>query len=125
LVLRNIHRSADDSLQGAILNNGNTNATDISNFAVGSHNPLGDITSRSFRHHFLDKRSYELAILRMDKGEVFLKAGGFLGRIKTVYAEKFTRPVAEETRRIKCPTSHVGEALSFAEIMLTLAQFLR
>jgi hypothetical protein len=58
----------------------------------------------------------------MDLGEIFLKAGGPLGRIKTVYAHKFTRPVAEETRRIENPATHVGKPLPFHEIMLVTLQ---
>ena len=58
----------------------------------------------------------------MDQGEVFLKAWGLLGRIKTVYVQKFTRPVAEETRRVENPATHVGKPLPFNQIMLVTLQ---
>ena len=54
LVLRHVYSGANDSFQGPILDNRSTNATDVPNFAVGSDNTLGDITSRSFRKHSLD-----------------------------------------------------------------------
>src|SRR5258708_40215641 len=54
----------------------------------------------------------------MDQGEVFLKAGGSLGRIEAIYAQKFTRPVAEETSRVENPTTHVGKALPLNQITL-------
>jgi len=55
----------------------------------------------------------------MDQGEVYLKAVGLL---KTVYAQKFTRPVAEETRRVENPATHVGKPLPFHQIMLVTLQ---
>src|SRR6266478_9268674 len=52
----------------------------------------------------------------MDQGEVFLKVGGFPGRSKTVHAQKFMRPVTEETRRVESPTPHVGQPLPFGKV---------
>src|SRR5882724_288902 len=52
----------------------------------------------------------------MDQGEVFLKVGRFPGRIKTVHAQKFMRPVTKETRRVESPASRVGEALPFGKV---------
>src|SRR5208337_2330572 len=62
-ILGNVHRSADNSLQRAILNYGGTHTANVSEFTVWPDNSLGDITAQSFRHHFLDERSHELAIL--------------------------------------------------------------
>src|SRR6266446_1349800 len=52
----------------------------------------------------------------MDQGEVFLKVGGFPGRIKTVHPQKFMRPVTEETRRVENPASRVGQPLPFGKV---------
>src|SRR5208337_476608 len=112
------------SLLRAILNYGGTHTANVPEFTVWSHNSLGDITTQTF-HQFFDDRSHELAILRMDQGKVFLKIGGFLGRIKTVHAQKFTRPEAEEPRWVENPGTHVSKPLTFAEIVLTKAQFSR
>src|SRR6266436_4621185 len=60
----------------------------------------------------------------MDQGEVFLKVGSFPGRIKTVHAQKFMRPVAEETRGVQRPASRVAEPLSFGEkVLASLKRF--
>jgi hypothetical protein len=58
----------------------------------------------------------------MDQSEVFLKARGFLRRIKAMYTQKFMRPVAEETRRVENPATHVGKALPFDQIMFITLQ---
>ena len=54
LVQRNVYGSANDSFQRPILDNRSTNATHEPNVAVGSHNPLRDITTRGFCKHSVD-----------------------------------------------------------------------
>src|SRR5258708_4484089 len=54
LVLSHIHCGADNPFQDPVLDNRNSNATYVPNFAAGSHNPLGDITSRGFCKHSVD-----------------------------------------------------------------------
>src|SRR5260370_31960611 len=54
LVRRNVYSAANDSFQRPVLDNRNTNATYVPNFAAGAHNPLGDITSRGLCNHPLD-----------------------------------------------------------------------
>src|SRR5258708_18471156 len=58
----------------------------------------------------------------MDQGEVFLKVGSYPGRIKTVHAQKFMRPVTEETRRVESPASRVGEPLPFGKVKFVQPQ---
>src|SRR5882724_2933688 len=54
LVFRNVYGAANDSFQRPVLDNRNTNATYVPNFAAGAHNPLGDITSRGLCNHPVD-----------------------------------------------------------------------
>src|SRR5260370_27829787 len=61
----------------------------------------------------------------MDACQVFLKAGPFFRRIKTINVEKFMRPVRETTRSVQNPASHVGKALPFGKIKLASLQLLR
>ncbi len=124
LVLRHIHGGADDSFQRAILNDGSTHASNVPHFTVRSHDALGDIASRSLRNHVRNQRCHELAILRMDACEVFLKARCFFGRIQTVYVKKLTRPVLEKACREENPAAHVREAFSLRKVELRSFAFL-
>src|SRR5580704_6637614 len=59
----------------------------------------------------------------MDDCQVFLKAGSFFRRIKTISVEKFARPVREKTRRVQNPATHVRKPLSLCEVELSLFAF--
>src|SRR5260370_19740268 len=58
----------------------------------------------------------------MDACQVFLKAGPFFRRIKTINVEKFMRPVRETTRSVQNPASHLGKTLPFWKIELAPSQ---
>ena len=51
---RNVYGSADNSLQRAILNCGDSHAANVPEFTVRSDDALGDIKSRSFLDDSLD-----------------------------------------------------------------------
>src|ERR1700686_3102190 len=53
-VFRNVYGRANDSFPRPGLDNRNTNATYVPNFAAGAHNPLGDITSQGPCNHPVD-----------------------------------------------------------------------
>src|SRR6201987_5882728 len=59
----------------------------------------------------------------MDDCQVFLKAGPFFRRIKTINVEEFVRPVREKTRRVQNPAPHVRKPLSLCEVELRLFAF--
>src|SRR5258705_10877485 len=59
----------------------------------------------------------------MDDCQVFLKAGPFFRRIKTINVEKFVRPVREKTRRVQNPAAYVCKPLSLCEAELRLFAF--
>ena len=121
-VLRNVYGAAYDSLQSPIFYNRGTDATNMPEFAVRSHNTLGDIASQTFRNHSLDQRCHEFTIVRMDACQVFLKGRGVFFRIKTVYMKKLTRPIVEPSCRLKNPTAHMAKALRFGQIELISLQ---
>src|SRR6266704_2977244 len=58
----------------------------------------------------------------MDACQVFLKAGPFFRRIKTINVEEFMRPVRETTRSVQKPASHVGKTMHFSKIELAPSQ---
>src|SRR3984957_12795388 len=122
LVLGHINGAAYDSFQSPVFYNRGSDATDMSEFAVRSHNTLGDIASQTFRKHSLDQRCHEFTIVRMDTCQVFLKGRGMFFRIKTVYVKELTRPVVEPASRIKNPTADMAEALHFGQIELASSQ---
>ncbi len=107
-MLRYVDGAAYDSFQSPVFYNRGTDATDMPEFAVGSHDTLSDIASQTFRMHSLDQRCHEVAIVRMDTGQVFLKGRSLLFRIKAVYMKKFTRPIVESPCGIKNPAAYLA-----------------
>src|SRR3984893_15093301 len=122
LVLGNVYSAAYDSFQSPVHYNRGTDATNMPEFAVRSHNTLGDIASQTFRNHSLDQRCHEFTIVRMHACQVFIEGRGVFFRIKTVYMKKLTRPVVEPSCRIKNPAAHMAKALRFGQIELISLQ---
>src|SRR5258707_14578664 len=70
--------------------------------------------------HPPDGLLHEVAVCWVPSGQILLKCWGSLLRIQAVNLEQLLRPVLKKTRGVKCPTSHMGEALPFTEIKLAL-----
>jgi hypothetical protein len=64
-VLCYVHGAAHDSFQRSGFYNRSTDTTNVPDFAVRSHNTLGDIASQTFRKHLLNQRCHEFTIVQM------------------------------------------------------------
>ncbi|KAF5408614.1 MAG: hypothetical protein Udaeo2_11730 [Candidatus Udaeobacter sp.] len=73
-LLRNVYGGADVILQLLVFDNRSTDAANIPNLTVGSHDSLGSIEARSFHQDSLDQVCHEFAILWVDAIQVFLNS---------------------------------------------------
>jgi hypothetical protein len=71
-----------------------------------------------------DGRRHEVAILRMNDGQILLDGRGSLLRVETVDLKKFLRPVFKILTSAQCPSAHVSITLRFGEIELSYLEFL-
>jgi hypothetical protein len=120
-VLRNIYANAN-SFQRAIVNDGSTDATNVPNFIVWSHDALGDIISRSLDKHSLRQRCHTRDLVE-DECQVFLRARA-LGPDQGSVCEKVHATSSRNLSRGKNPTAYMAEALPFFEIELASLQLL-
>ena len=74
LVLGNVQGAADVLFQLLVFDNRSTDAANVPNLTVGTHDALGGIERRSVRQDSLDQVCHELAILWVDAIQVFLNS---------------------------------------------------
>src|ERR1700752_4463907 len=72
LVLGNIDGASHVLLQPLIFDDRNTDAADVPNLTIGSHDALGGIKARGLRQNSRDQLRHELAILWVYPIQVFL-----------------------------------------------------
>ena len=119
-LLGDIDRGAEKSLKDFAFNNGNSDAANVALLSVRANNSLFYIAATAFRMHSLYGVSHKVAVLWVHGGQILFKCWGSLLRIQPINSKQLLRPVIKKTCRVKCPTSHVREALPFAEIKLAL-----
>src|SRR5580704_9454718 len=123
LVLRNVYGAANVLFQALLFDNRSTDAANVPDLTVGTHDALCSIEGRSFRQDSLDQVRHGLAILWVDTIQVFLNTRRFACRIESVHSKYFGRPIVKAVG-IKGPASHVGKALPFGKIKLASLQLL-
>src|SRR5882724_1025612 len=85
LVFRNVYGAANVLFQALVFDNRGTDATNVPDLTIGTHDALCCIEGRSFRQDSLDQVGHGLAILWVDTIQVFLNTGRFAGRIESVH----------------------------------------
>ena len=85
LVLGNIYGGSDELLQRLVFDDRSTDAADVPNLTIGSHDALGGIKARRFRQNSLDQLCHEPAILWVHTIQVFLNSRRFAGRLEAVH----------------------------------------
>src|SRR4030095_5549052 len=85
LVLGNIDGASDVPLQRLVFNDRSTDAADVPNLTIGSHDALGGIKGRRFRQKSLDQLGHELPILWVHTIQVFLNSRRMVGRLEAVH----------------------------------------
>src|SRR4029453_10456369 len=85
LGLGNIYGASNVLLQRLVFDDRSTDAADVPNLTIGSHDALGGIKARGFRQSSLDQLCHELAILRVHTIQVFPNSRRLAGRLETVH----------------------------------------
>src|SRR6266446_4484016 len=85
LVLGNIYGASDVPLQRLVFDDRSTDAADVPNLTIGSHDALGGIKGRRSRENSLDQLCHELAILWVHTIQVFLNSRRIAGRLEAVH----------------------------------------
>src|SRR3984893_9402681 len=114
LLLGHIDSRANDAFQTSIFADGNADATNVPELAVGPDDAFLNVATGVFRQPFLDRSSHEFAVLWVDCPQVFRECGRPLVGVKSVDLEQLRRPIVIKSGRIKCPASHVGKSFAFA-----------
>jgi hypothetical protein len=123
LVLGNIYRAADMPFSALAIDKQSTDAANVPKLTIGTNNALCGIKGRTFRQYSVDQVGHGLAILWVNAIQVLLDARRFAGRIESVYAKQFWRPIVESVG-IEGPTSHVSKALPFGKVEFASLQLL-
>src|ERR1700722_10994051 len=84
-VFSDVDGAADILFDVLIGDKRNTDGTNVADLAIGSHDALGGVEGRIFRHQSVDQIRHGMAVLRMDETQIFLHAGRLARRIKTVH----------------------------------------
>src|SRR5215510_1610458 len=85
LVLGNIYGGSDELLQRLVFDDRSTDAADVPNLTIGSHDALGGIKARRLRQNPLDQICHGLAILWMYTIQIFVNSRRFAGRLQAVH----------------------------------------
>src|SRR3984957_16193599 len=123
LVLRNVYGAANVLFQVLVFDDRNTNAANVPDLTIGSHDALGRVERSIFCQDSLDYVCHGFAVLWVDTIQVFLNIWWFAGRIESVHPKEFGRPIVEAVG-IEGPASHVGKTLPFGKMKLASLQLL-
>ena len=66
-MLSDVYGAADVLLEALAVDKRNTDATNVADLAIGSHDALGGVEGRRFRHESVDQICHGLAVLRVDE----------------------------------------------------------
>src|ERR1700731_1991711 len=124
LLLGHIHGGAKKPFENPLVEDWNTNASNIANRAVRSNDPLLCVATGTLLTHPLYGLCHEVAVLRMNGGQILLERRGSLLRVEAIDLKQFPRPIFKKPRRIQSPASRLTEALPFCEIKLASLELL-
>src|SRR5712691_9371143 len=124
LLLGHIHGGSKKPFENPVVEDWNANATNIANRAVRSNDPLLYVATGTLLTHPLYGLCHEIAVLRVNGGQILLERRGSLLRVEAIDLKQFQGPIFKKTRRIQSPASRLTEALPFCEIKLASLEFL-
>src|ERR1700758_431027 len=120
LLLCNVNCGSVKCFKNSAFKNRNTHAPNVTYVTVWPNNPFGHITTTALFMHHPDGALHRGTVIRVDGGQIPLKAWGPDPRVKAKNFVHFVRPidaqiVSPTDTQILCgPAPHMGEALSFA-----------
>src|SRR5258707_15396840 len=85
LVFRNVYGAANVLFQALVFDNRSTDAANVPDLTIGTHDALCGIEGRSVCQDSLDQVRHGLAILWVENIQVFLNSRRFASRIEPVY----------------------------------------
>src|SRR5260221_582429 len=109
-VLGNVYGAANVLFQALVFDNRSTDAANVPDLTIGTHDALCGIEGRSFRQDSLNQLCHGLAILWVDAIQTFLNTRRFARRIESVHSKYFGRPIAEAVG-LEDPAAHVRKRL--------------
>src|SRR5260370_27577484 len=101
LLLGHIHGGSKKPFENPVVEDWNANATNIANRAVWSNDPLLCVAAGTLLTHPLYGLCHEVAVLRVNGGQVLLESGGSLLRVNAIDLRKFPRPLFKKSPRIE------------------------
>src|SRR5689334_10344965 len=121
LLLRHIHGGSKKPFENPVVKDWNTNASNIANRAVWSNDPFLYVATGTLLTHPLYRLCHEVAVLRVNGGQVLLERGGSLLQVEAIDLKQFPRPIFKNPRRIESPAPRMTETLPFCEVKLASA----
>src|SRR5882724_4702723 len=107
-LLSHIDRGSNHVLEFSVIENGNTDASNMTNVAVRPHDAFRNVEPRVFRKTLFYGSRHELAVFKVDERQILFDSRRFHLRIESVDLKQLTRPKIKETGWVKCPTSHMS-----------------
>jgi len=92
-LLGHIHGGAKKPFEKPVVEDWNTNASNIANRAVRSDDPLLCVATGTLLTHLLYGLCHEVAVFRMNGGEVLLERRGSHLRVEAIDLKQFARPI--------------------------------
>src|ERR1700730_10637995 len=124
LLVGHIHGGSKKPFENPVVEDWNTNAANIANRAVRSNEPLLYVGTGTLLTHPLYGLCHEVAVLRVNGGQVLLQRRGSLLSFEAIDLKQFPRPMFKKTRRIESPAPRMTETLPFCEMELASLQLL-
>src|SRR5260370_22529774 len=92
-LLGNVHGAPDILFPALIVDKEHSDAANVADFTIGSHDALGGVKGRTFRYELLDQVGHGFAVLCVDTSQIFLNTRWFAGWIESVQPKYCGRPI--------------------------------
>jgi hypothetical protein len=92
-LLGHIHGGSKKPFENPVVEDWNTNASKIANRAVRSNDPLLYVATGTLLTYPLYGLCHEVAVLRMNDGQVLLDRRGPFLRVQAIDLKQFLRPI--------------------------------
>src|ERR1700723_892628 len=86
-VLSNIDGAPDALLEALAVNKRDTDASNVTDLAIGSHNALGGVEGHRLRHEPVDQVGHRFEVPWVDETQIFLNTRRLARRIETVHSK--------------------------------------
>src|SRR5262249_26781862 len=123
LLLGDIDPGPQQPLEDVAVDHRQADATNMTNHAVGAHDPFREVNAAPIRQHRLNLVRHEISVFGVDERQILRDARRLAARLEAVDPEQLGRPVLE-AYRFERPGTRVRKPLSLRQVELCLLAFI-